>query len=199
MTDLTGKYAKYAYLKADPQAPRMVQLALEMLGTLEALGAGTNKVIVDWADEIAAATGRTYDKWAADFYNTDSIAWCGLFCAVVATRAAQGRPERLPPNKYLAALEWANWGVAADKTDIQVGDIVVLKRDGGGHVTIAVGVSANGGRFMGLGGNQGDAVTLAEFETARIVAVRRPPYLEKPPGARRVVVASTDPASNNEG
>jgi len=198
MPELTGAYAKYAYLNAPPEPPRMVLEALKFLGTIEKPGAPSNQLIVDWADEIGRTTGRSYDRWAADFYNTDSIAWCGLFCGVVALRAAQGRPERWPPNKYLAALEWANWGVGAAKSDIQVGDIVVLKRKGGGHVFIAVGVSADGKTVMGVGGNQGDAVTIAEFETSRIVAVRRPPYIDKPPGARRVVVAAGSTVSTDE-
>ena len=190
--------AKYAYLRKEPMPPLMVRVALEMLGTLEGPGKADNPIIEGWADEVAKLCKRPYDRWAADFYNTDSIPWCGLFCAVVAARSSQGRPERFPPSKYLAALAWADWGVVTEKDDIQVGDVVVLVRKGGGHVFIAVGVSADGKRVMGVGGNQANAVTLAEFETSRVYAVRRPPYTAKPAGARRVVLSASGAVSSNE-
>lgn len=180
---------QYAFLRQDPLPPAMVRVALEMLGTLETPGTEDNPVIVGWADEVARICGRPYDNWAADFYNADEIYWCGLFCAVVAARTCQGRPSRMPPDKYLAALAWANWGVSVAKDDIQVGDIVAITRTGGGHVFIAIGVSADGATVTGIGGNQDDAVSIKEFETSRIYAVRRPAYNIKPAGARRVVLA----------
>ena len=190
--------AKYAFLRQDPLPPLMVRVALDMLGTLETAGAANNPVILGWADEVAKLCKNNYNEWAADFYNSDKIPWCGLFCAVVAARASQGRPERFPPNKYLAALAWSNWGVTVQSNDIQIGDIVVLVRDGGGHVFIAVGTSPDGKRVMGIGGNQKDKVSIAEFDAARIYAVRRPPYENKPVGARRYEIASTEIASTGE-
>ncbi|WP_448580423.1 TIGR02594 family protein [Thermaurantiacus sp.] len=190
--------APYAFLLQEPIAPLMVRIALDLYGTTEVPGAGSNPRILAWADEVASATGRPYDNWAANYYNADSIPWCGLFMAVVAVRAAQGRPERLPPNNYLAALAWSNWGVSCDREDICVGDVVVLTRQGGGHVTLAVGVTADGKEFMGLGGNQQDRVNIARFRTDRIYAVRRPPYRVRPAGARRVVMTASGPVSTNE-
>ncbi|MCS6986219.1 MAG: TIGR02594 family protein [Sphingomonadaceae bacterium] len=190
--------ASYAWLLQEPIAPLMVRVALDAYGTTEVAGAGSNPRILAWADEVARTTGRPYDNWAADFYNDDAIPWCGLFMAVVAVRSWQGRPERLPPRNYLAALAWADWGVPCAKTDILVGDVVVLRRQGGGHVTLAVGVTADGKEFMGLGGNQSDRVNIARFRTDRIYAVRRPPYRERPAGARRVVLTATGPLSTNE-
>ena len=179
--------------------PLMVRIALDMLGTLEAPGDRVdNPVILGWADEVAKICKRPYDNWAADFYNRDKIPWCGLFVGVVATRASQGRPERYPPNKYLAALAWSNWGVSVNRDDIQVGDVVVLVRDGGGHVFISVGTSPDGKYVMGIGGNQGNAVTIAEFDARRIYAVRRPPYENKPAGARRILLAATGVVSTGE-
>jgi uncharacterized protein (TIGR02594 family) len=190
--------AKYSYLREEPMPPVMVRVALDMLGTLEGPGVVDNPIVLGWADEIARTCHRPYDNWAADFFNKDSIAWCGLFVGVVAARSCQGRPERMPPNKYLSALAWAGWGVTVDPTDIEVGDVVMLVRNGGGHVFIALGVSQDGKRIMGIGGNQGDAVTIAEFDRARLYAVRRPPYNAKPTGARRVVLAANGPVSINE-
>ena len=180
--------AKYAYLQREPLPPLMVRVAMEMLGTLEQPGSGNNPVILGWADEVARTCGRKYDLWAADFFNADSIPWCGLFMAVVAARTCQGRPERMPPDKYLAALAWANWGKVVPTSDIRVGDVIILVRNGGGHVFLAAGVSQDGKRIMGIGGNQSDKVCFSEFDAARLYAVRRPPYRTIPDGARRVIL-----------
>jgi uncharacterized protein (TIGR02594 family) len=190
--------SRYAYLREHPLPPLMVRIALEMRGVVESAGAADNPIILGWADEVSLATGRPYDRWAADFYNHDSIPWCGLSLAVVAVRSAQGRVERLPPRNYLAALAWSAWGNPADKRDVRVGDVVVLTRQGGGHVFIAVGTSAGGSRIMGVGGNQTDRVNIAEFDSRRVYAVRRPPYLSMPPGARRVVLTPAGGVSTDE-
>jgi uncharacterized protein (TIGR02594 family) len=189
---------KYRYLREEPLPPLMVRVALDMLGTLETPGNADNPVILGWADEVAKLCKQQYDRWAADFYNDDSIPWCGLFCAVVASRASQGRPTRFPPRGYLAALSWRDWGQPGRIDNIEVGDVVVLKRAGGGHVFIAVGVSHDGESVFGVGGNQSDAVTIAEFATSRIVAVRRPPYENKPAGARFVQLGTTGQLSTRE-
>jgi uncharacterized protein (TIGR02594 family) len=190
--------AEYQYLRQQPLPPVMVRIALEMLGTWESPGTADNPVIIGWADEIERICSRPYDCWAADFYNKDSIPWCGLFVGVVAARACQGRPERMPPNKYLAALAWSSWGETVSPEDIEVGDVIVLVRDGGGHVFIALGVSEDGEWIMGVGGNQTDGVTIAEFKRERLYGVRRPLYKNKPKGARRVILPASGAASNNE-
>jgi uncharacterized protein (TIGR02594 family) len=189
---------RYSYLREEPIPPLMVRIALDMYGTVETPGSADNPVILGWADEVQLLSASPYNDWAADFYNDDKIPWCGLFMGVVAVRAGQGRPDRRPPDKYLAALSWRNWGEPAGKEDIQVGDVVVLARDGGGHVTLAVGVNENNSIFMGIGGNQSDQVCIAEFPIDRVVAVRRPPYENKPAGARRVVLSSTGVLSSGE-
>jgi uncharacterized protein (TIGR02594 family) len=190
--------AKYAYLRKEPLPPTMVRVALELLGTLEGAGTADNPTIIGWADEVARTCNRPYDKWAADFFNKDAIPWCGLFLGVVAGRTCQGRAERMPPNKYLAALAWADWGESVGPDEIEVGDVVVLVRHGGGHVFLALGVSEDGRRIMGIGGNQQNAVTIAEFDRKRLYAVRRPRYTSKPPGAQRIVLAVSGPVSVQE-
>ena len=59
--------------------PRIVREAMALLGTLETPGTKSNPIIVNWAKE----TNTKEDDW----YNADSIPWCGLFMAVVAQRA----------------------------------------------------------------------------------------------------------------
>jgi uncharacterized protein (TIGR02594 family) len=179
---------QFKYLQEDPLPPKMVTEALKLLGTIETPGSANNTEIVSWADETALICGSSYARWAANFYNKDSIPWCGLFCALIAARTAGGREERMPPKNYLAALAWADWGNAASINDIQVGDVVVLVREGGGHVFIALGVSSDTRYITGIGGNQGDAVTIATFDCERIYAVRRPLYKDKPQGARKYTI-----------
>lgn len=190
---------KFAYLLQEPLAPLMVRIGLDMLGLIEGAGDIDNPVITAFADEVARAHPTTYNRWAGDFYNKDSIPWCGLWMAVVACRAAQGRAERLPPPKYLAALSWSSWGVPVALEEASVGDVMVLVRQGGGHVTMNVGMTPGGKSFFGLGANQNNRVSIAEFGCDRVYAVRRPPYLERPPGARRVFVDSSGTLSTDEG
>lgn len=188
--------ARFRFLLADPIAPLMVRVALDLIGSLETAGNHSNPVITAWADEIAAATASKYDDWAADFYNDDAVPWCGLFMAICALRSADNQPSRLPPDKYLSALAWGSWGSPVAPQHAAVGDVMVLKRAGGGHVTLCVGIEAGERRFFGLGGNQGDAVTIAPFDMARVAFVRRPLYRALPLGARRVIVAADGTATS---
>jgi len=189
--------ARYAYLRQEPMAPKMVQIALDLYGTHEGAGAADNKTIIAWADEVGAATTSKYADWAGDFYGADSIPWCGLFIALCAVRAAGGRPERLPEHKYLSALEWKNWGVPVAVKDAVVGDVGISQRQGGGHVFLIVGEDAT--HFHILGGNQSDQVSIVRKAKADVVAVRRPAYQAMPAGARKVMVDATGAVSDREG
>lgn len=190
--------AKYAYLRAHPPAPLMVQAALDHYGLHEGVGSEDNPTILAWADEVGAATKSAYADWAADWYAKDSIAWCGLFMALCAVRSAQGRPERMPEHKYLAALEWKHWGVPVAVKDAVVGDVGISQRDGGGHVFLIVGEDAT--HFHILGGNQTDQVSIVRKAKADVVAVRRPRYQVQPAGARKVMLtAAGAPVAGREG
>lgn len=189
--------AAYTDLAREP-GPKMIVEGLRLYGTLEKPGTADNPVIIAWADEVETATGTGYARWASDFYNDDSIPWCGLWMAVVACRAnPDRRADRAPPEKYLSAVEWAKFGVAVAKHLAILGDTLVFKRDGGGHVALYVGEDAT--HFHCLGGNQGDAVSIVRIAKDRCIAVRRPPYLNKPPNARKITrSAAGAPVSKNE-
>lgn len=188
----------FAWLKDEP-GPKMLVEALKLYGTLEFPGAPDNPVIVAWADEIAAALPTPYNNWAADWYKDDSTAWCGSFAAIVAVRAnPEGRPERNPPDKYLAALEWQNFGVGVGKKEAELGDVLVFQRAGGGHVGLYVGENPRGTIFYVLGGNQADSVNITAISVNRLVAVRRPPYHAKPMNVRKVIIQGDPDLSTNE-
>lgn len=196
---VTGKLpAKFRFLLEEPVAPLMVRLAIDELGRVETPGGGNTSAILAWADEVAKGCPTPYATWAADWYNADSIPWCGLFMAVIAVRAAQGKPGRMPPEKYLSALEWSKFGDQVPKASAAVGDVMVMSRSGGGHVTLNVGMEVGGKRFFGLGGNQSDAVTIAPFDLSRVDYVRRPHYTSRPAGSRQVFVGPGGVSSTNE-
>lgn len=190
--------SRFKYLLQEPLPPAAVRIGLDCLGTLEGAGTTNNPKIVGWADEVKRFAPNNYNNWAADWYNADSIAWCGLFMALCQVRT--GLSYRKPPLSYLSALAWASWGEPVkirdkngklDLSNIEVGDICVYVRDGGGHVHMAVGVTTDGKYVLGLGGNQDNAVNIKGYLATRLYAVRRPKYIVKPAGARHVVVSST--------
>lgn len=188
--------AQYAYLRQDPLAPRMVQAALDLYGVSELAGGRDNPVIIAWADEVAAGTKSSYADWAGDFYNADSIPWCGLFVALCAVRSAEGRSERLPEHKYLSALEWRHWGEPVAVADALVGDVGISHRNGGGHVFLIVGEDAT--HFHILGGNQSDQVNIVRKAKAEVSWVRRPRYRQLPAGARKVRVSASGALAGSE-
>lgn len=169
----------YAWLQAVDDKPRMVEQALALYGTLEAPGAADNPVILSWAAEVGVR-GQ---------YSHDSIPWCGLFLALVAKRAGKDIPET-----PLWALSWAAW--ASPSPEAALGDVLVFKRQGGGHVGLYVGEDEEA--FHVLGGNTADAVGITRISRARLVRARRPLYHVQPAGVRPFHLAATGLLSTNE-
>lgn len=164
--------------------PRIIREALALYGTTETAGSKSNPIILAWAKE----TNTKDDNW----YNDDSIPWCGLFCAVVAQRA-----EWEIPAEPLRALSWANFGNPINKNDAVLGDILVFVRKGGGHVGLYVGEDVN--NFYVLGGNQSDKVNITKIAKNRLHAVRRPKYrIAQPESAKKYFYSVNGEVSTNE-
>jgi uncharacterized protein (TIGR02594 family) len=176
MSRLPTHYSWIAGL--DPQ-PLMIRHALAEYGVVEGAGAADNPVILGWAAETGLGGS----------YSSDAIPWCGLFVAVVAKRA--GKPA---PDKPLWALSWARFGIAADRPVL--GDVLVFRRDGGGHVGLYAGEDAHA--FHVLGGNQSDRVCFTRIARARLHAARRPLYRAIPATARPYHLAPGGGLSVNE-
>ncbi|MCA3647230.1 MAG: TIGR02594 family protein [Methylobacterium sp.] len=212
--------AQYRWLETEP-GPRMIIEALKQYGTLEASGEADNPKIIGWQDELdAAGLGSAY----AGVYRHDPIPWCGLFLGVVAHRAnIARRPERNPPKLYLAALEWASFGVSVPKGAAALGDVLVFKRPnrdasrfgpedarsrehpasrGGGHVGLYVGQDSpnknSASAFHVLGSNQQNRVSITRLSRNRLVAVRRPAYRAQPANVRPIALAASGSLSVNE-
>lgn len=172
--------AQYAWLDKEP-APKMLLEALKLYGVVETKGAGNTPAIMAWAKALGGDVAKVF--------TADSIPWCGLFVAYVAMRA--GKPVPASP---LWALSWASWGTKAPAA--QLGDVLVFKRDGGGHVGLYVGEDASA--YHVLGGNQGDAVSITRIAKSRCVAARRLYLVGKPRNVRTVKLTAKGALSTNE-
>jgi uncharacterized protein (TIGR02594 family) len=171
----------YQWLSKEP-GPKMLLEAIKLLGIKEIKGAKDNKTIVDWADEVGIG----------GIVNNDEQAWCGLAMAIVATRAGKSVP--MQSWDILRALEWIKFG---DKVNIpMLGDILIFKRKGGGHVGMYVGEDR--AAYHVIGGNQGDAFSIVRIGKDRLFEARRPKYNVMPSNVRRVHLSSVGGLSVNE-
>jgi uncharacterized protein (TIGR02594 family) len=159
-----------SYLNDLGTLPKMVTEAGKLIGTLETPGPGNNPLIMSWAGELGLR----------GVYTADSVPWCGLFMALVATRAGKA-----PPASPLWALNWANWGAPAGQPCL--GDVLVFVREGGGHVTMYVGEDRQG-YYHCLGGNQSDKVCITRIPKVRLHAARIPPFKLQMPESREPII-----------
>lgn len=170
---------KYQWLVDEPGS-RMLDVALALYGTKEQPGNADNEEILAWANELGLK--KTY--------SADSVPWCGLFMAIVAKWA-----DKEIPKDPLWALNWKNFGNPSPLPSL--GDVVVFKREKGGHVGLYVAEDAT--TFHILGGNQSDAVTITRIMKNRKVAVRRPIWkIAQPANVRPIWISADGQISTNE-
>jgi uncharacterized protein (TIGR02594 family) len=173
---------QYAWLEQETGPAHLVH-AVKLYGIKEAPGAlADNPVIIGWAKEVKLASA----------YMHDVTPWCGLFMAVVFTRA--GRAAEVPDNP-LWALNWRKVGELAKEP--KLGDIGVKYRaGGGGHVCMYVGEDDT--HYHVLGGNQGDSVGIVRIEKHQFLTFRRPAYKSAPKNIRRVLLSDEGTVSTKE-
>ena len=97
----------------------------------------------------------------------DEVAWCAAFVGACLERAG------FTSTRSLLARSYAEWGDAL--ANERVGAIAVLSRgadEGQGHVGFVAGWTAE--RLFLIGGNQGDAVSVAGFSRSRLLSLRWP-------------------------
>ncbi len=80
-------------------------------------------------------------------------------------------------SRYESARPYMTWGKAIPAP--LPGCIVVFSRNGGGHVAFVLGTD-KAGNLMCLGGNQGNAVTIAAFSRDRAIGYRWPAAVPLP-------------------
>ena len=179
---------KYKWLDTIGVLPKLVTAALQYLGIREIPGKQSNPVIMDMAKGLGIA----------NIYTNDDTAWCGLFMSHLFR--ITGKPELdygIDKFQILIANAYKSWGKPVSKEDMRLGDVVILERPGGGHVFILLGISPTGNP-IGIGGNQGNSVSIAEFDKDRIVGVRRYYSQSMPASAKTYKINSEGGISTNE-
>lgn len=124
------------------------------VGTREIPGARHEPKILQWWKAIKRGGIKS-----------DEVPWCAAF--VGGCLEAVG----IVSSRYESARSYLTWGKKLHAP--VVGCVVVFSRDGGGHVAFVVGQD-KAGNLMCLGGNQGNAVTIAGFSKERVVGYRWP-------------------------
>jgi uncharacterized protein (TIGR02594 family) len=172
----------YSYLKNE-KSPRILIEALKYLGVKEIVGTKHNPVILNWAKELDIE----------NVYNSDEIAWCGLFMAYVCHKA--GLETGFTNQQSLWALNWNKFGA---KTSVaMLGDVLTFKRKSGGHVGIYVG--EDDACYHVLGGNQNNSVSIVRIEKTRISQIRRTKWkIKQPDNVRVVKLENNGKISENE-
>lgn len=172
----------YDYLKKEA-SPKILVEALKWLGTKEIKGVKHNMCILDWAKQLGIG----------NIYNTDEIAWCGLFIAYVCH--ATGVDAGITPKDALWALNWNKFGTKQKVA--MLGDVLTFTRNGGGHVGIYVGEDTS--YYHVLGGNQGDMVSITRIAKSRLSQIRRTKWsIAQPANVRVIKVSATGTVSTNE-
>lgn len=137
--------------------PAWLKLARAELGTKESPGVANNPAVLAY-----------YRDAGHPEINADSVAWCAAFAGAMLERAGH------PCSKQLNARSYLTWGKAMTKPTL--GCVTVFSRGDPrgweGHVAFYVGETASTVKV--LGGNQGDAVTIAEYPKSRLLGYRVP-------------------------
>lgn len=170
---------QYNFLNSITDLPKMIKIGLDNLGIKEVVGNGSNKTIMSWAHELGML----------NTYSNDEIPWCGLFVAMVVKRS--GRDPVVNP---LWARNWQTFGQKASTA--MLGDVLVFKRQSGGHVGFYIAEDRN--CYHVLGGNQSNAVTISRIEKSRCIAIRRPVYQNQPASVKQYILSATGSVSHNE-
>ena len=177
---------QYKWLEELNVMPRTIEVGLELLGTAEVVGKGSNRTILAWRDELNLAGVEIAG------YSDDDIAWCGLYAAIVCYRRMRNPKEVV--KSPLWARNWAQYGV---KTSVAaLGDVLVFVRNGGGHVGFYIGEDAT--CYHVLGGNQSNKVCITRIAKNRCIAARRPVYKVKPACVKPYKLSPTGTVSSNE-
>jgi uncharacterized protein (TIGR02594 family) len=107
-------------------------------------------------------------KTAGISINPAQTAWCAAFVDAILNASGQGAGTG-----KLNARSYLNWGVPVSTP--QEGDVVVMSRGSDqtkGHVGFYAGMTSDG-RIRVLGGNQGNSVSIANFNASTVLGYRR--------------------------
>ena len=159
--------------------PKWLAVMRAITGLTETPGSADNPKILGMAQYIA----RTWPDMAnyCASYDHDSIAWCGLTVAFCVSVDGLEPPfGKTDTDKFLWALSWADDDGYIHMGRPVPGAIVVMEREGGGHVTLYEGMDEDGD-WRCRGGNQSDAVNVQSYDPDTVVAVVWPADADPPP------------------
>jgi uncharacterized protein (TIGR02594 family) len=138
------------------QQPAWLARAWAELGQREVQGAADNARIRGFFRDVGQPASLH-----------DEVAWCAAFVGACLERSG------IASTRSLMARSYARWGSALEEG--RFGAVAVLSRGSdptAGHVGFLIGETA--GHLMLLGGNQGDAVSVAAFPKTRLLGLRWP-------------------------
>lgn len=134
------------------------ELMQRLVGEVIELPGAQQHPAIQWGHMLSGLTSETPDE----------VAWCSSLANWVCWLL------RLPRSKSAMARSWLNVGMPIPLEDARPGyDVVVLERGSApsGHVGFFAGLE---GPFVHiLGGNQSNGVTVAAFDKAHVLGVRR--------------------------
>lgn len=136
--------------------PKWLQLAKSEIGTREIVGKKHNPKIVQYFRDV-------HNSWVVD----DETPWCAAAVGSWLERSGETSTRKLTARSYL------NWGIKV--ANPIPGDVVVFSRGNSswqGHVGFFVKRDSRG--IHVLGGNQGNAVSIAVYSPSRLLGYRRP-------------------------
>ncbi len=139
---------------------RVLSVALMELGQREVSGLAANVRIVEY---------HRVTTLPIDLATSDETAWCSSYVCWCVEQVG------IKSTRSAAARSWLQWGRALEASESKFGGIVVLSRPPSptsGHVGFWIG--QRGDRIAVLGGNQGNAVSVAWFPIGRVLSVRGP-------------------------
>jgi uncharacterized protein (TIGR02594 family) len=148
--------------------PKWLQTMRAITGVTEEPGAADNPKILEMRNWIAC-TYSDMEKYC-EGYDHDDVPWCGLTAAFCMTVAGIRPPfGTTDTDRWLWALAWADDPNFELLEKPVLGCVVVLEREGGGHVTFYE--STSGSNFKCRGGNQSDAINVSSYPQSDVVAL----------------------------
>lgn len=141
-------------------SPPWMPVAIAGIGQREIPGPAENSWIV-----------ALWKKIKRGGIKSERVPWCSAFVGACMEDVG------IESTRFESAASWEKWGQPL--TTPVYGCVVVFSRDGGGHVGFVSGVD-DAGNLLVLGGNQGDAVSIAAFSPSRVRAFRWPVSLTAP-------------------
>lgn len=160
--------------------PRVIQEGVRLIGIKEIPGPTSNPEILKFASELGVRA----------IYKNDDTAWCAVSHNAVCIRAGK-KVTYTDKYDYLRALAFIKQGKVFNTTTWQIisldgailGDTLIFRREDGGHIGFYIGENAT--HFYVMGGNQNNMYSFTRVSKHRLVAVRRPKYINMPPTCRK--------------